>query len=222
MTGKQNKNKEVLNLNPIIVDRYHCIVVGEKSGLCFNDFNTLSSFIFVYFDSAEKIIYDLYFLKNKNVNNRLSTFKGKFMENFLLNFLTLGRVYTVSSCMMDDGASNMQGYILIQGVQAHNSYKLSNIQKCYSYIVQLIFSIWLFQVQPNLIVLFFFQYTKRSDVLEEMVEKIEFELTVKRLCKRQTNSANPSTDKNVTLDIENYCRITIFLPCLEYFLNELQ
>lgn len=42
-----------------------------------------------------------------------------------------------------------------------------------------------------------------------MAEKIEFELTVKRLCKRQTNSANPSTDKNVTLDVENYCRITI-------------
>lgn len=41
-------------------------------------------------------------------------------------------------------------------------------------------------------------------------EKLEFELTVKRLCKRQINRANPSTDKNETLDAENYYRIIIF------------
>jgi hypothetical protein len=53
-----------------------------------------------------------------------------------------------------------------------------------------------------------------------MAAKMDIELSVKRLNKRQTNRANPLTDPK--LDTETYYRITVFVPYIDYFIIELE
>jgi len=49
-----------------------------------------------------------------------------------------------------------------------------------------------------------------------MAVKIDIELTVKRLNKRQTNRANPLSDQK--MDVETYYKITVFIPYVDYFI----
>ncbi|XP_060845934.1 52 kDa repressor of the inhibitor of the protein kinase-like [Rhopalosiphum padi] len=56
---------------------------------------------------------------------------------------------------------------------------------------------------------------------ETMALVIDLVLDVKRITKRQKNRGNPCTDNARNLDIEEYYRITIFIPYLELFINEL-
>lgn len=53
-----------------------------------------------------------------------------------------------------------------------------------------------------------------------MAAKMDIELTVKRLNKRQTNRANPLADPK--LDAETYYRVTVFVPYIDYFITELE
>jgi len=46
-------------------------------------------------------------------------------------------------------------------------------------------------------------------------------LAVKRITKRQINRGNPCTDNARNLDVEEYYRITIFIPYLDFFISEL-
>ncbi|XP_022177424.1 52 kDa repressor of the inhibitor of the protein kinase-like [Myzus persicae] len=55
---------------------------------------------------------------------------------------------------------------------------------------------------------------------EVMASVFELELAVKRITKRQANRGNPCSD-NANLDVEEYYRITIFIPYLEFFISEL-
>lgn len=54
-----------------------------------------------------------------------------------------------------------------------------------------------------------------------MASVVEVELAVKRITKRQTNRGNPCSDNARNLDIEEYYRITIFIPYLDFFISEL-
>ncbi|XP_060867346.1 52 kDa repressor of the inhibitor of the protein kinase-like [Metopolophium dirhodum] len=53
-----------------------------------------------------------------------------------------------------------------------------------------------------------------------MAVKMDIELTVKRLNKRQTNRANPLSDQK--MDAETYYKITVFIPYVDYFITELE
>lgn len=53
-----------------------------------------------------------------------------------------------------------------------------------------------------------------------MSAKLDIEITLKRIIKKQKNRANPITDGE--LNLETYYRITVFLPYLDYFITELQ
>lgn len=46
-------------------------------------------------------------------------------------------------------------------------------------------------------------------------------LTVKRITKRQINRGNPCTDNARNFGVEEYYRITIFIPYLDFFISEL-
>ncbi|XP_050062925.1 52 kDa repressor of the inhibitor of the protein kinase-like [Aphis gossypii] len=53
-----------------------------------------------------------------------------------------------------------------------------------------------------------------------MAVKIDIELTIKRLNKRQTNRANPLSDQK--MDAETYYKITVFIPYVDYFITKLE
>lgn len=53
-----------------------------------------------------------------------------------------------------------------------------------------------------------------------MSDKLEIDLIHKRTVTKQKNLANSTTDGE--LDVENYFKITVFLPYLDYFINELK
>lgn len=52
-----------------------------------------------------------------------------------------------------------------------------------------------------------------------MASVVEVELAVKRITKRQMNRQNPCSDNTRNLDVEEYYRITIFIPYLDLFVN---
>jgi hypothetical protein len=54
-----------------------------------------------------------------------------------------------------------------------------------------------------------------------MVSVFELEFFVKRITKRQNNEGNPCLDNVRDLDIEEYYKITIFIPYFEFFISEL-
>jgi hypothetical protein len=51
-----------------------------------------------------------------------------------------------------------------------------------------------------------------------MAVKMNIELTIKRLNKRQTNRANPLSDQK--MDAETYYKITFFILYVNYFITE--
>ncbi|KAL4154087.1 hypothetical protein QTP88_001920 [Uroleucon formosanum] len=56
--------------------------------------------------------------------------------------------------------------------------------------------------------------------VKAMAVKMDIELTVKRLNKRQTNRTNPLSDQK--MDAETYYKITVFTPYVDYFITELE
>lgn len=55
-----------------------------------------------------------------------------------------------------------------------------------------------------------------------MAEKVNIELGIKRISKKQTNRSNPndSTSKPIT-NVKDYYRITVFIPYIDYFISQL-
>lgn len=53
-----------------------------------------------------------------------------------------------------------------------------------------------------------------------MAVKMNIELAVKRLNKKQTNRANPLS--NQKLNVETYYKITVFIPYVDHFITELE
>jgi len=59
-------------------------------------------------------------------------------------------------------------------------------------------------------------FSKNFMTLEEKSKLLNFDIHIPRICKRQTNRYNISTDS-----AEEYFRISIFTPFLDYFIDQM-
>ncbi|KAL4131924.1 hypothetical protein QTP88_009156 [Uroleucon formosanum] len=58
--------------------------------------------------------------------------------------------------------------------------------------------------------------------VEEMADEVDIVLKIKRILKTQTNRANPNDNtSNPISNVQDYYRITVFIPYIDYFTNQL-